>query len=149
MNIGLGPAVVVAVVASPPPHCVEQPGVVGATVAVLVRSPALVTVPSTLYVATAPTGRATAPATVLLEDPVVSHVPPPVVVHETETDPTVAGTVSATVAVPGPVPVLVTAIVYVIGCPTIYEGESVVFVWVNNGGPTAGVGGVAASPPPH
>jgi hypothetical protein len=80
-------------------------------VAVLVTAPALVTTPVTVYVATALAGRFTNPATVLPVEPVVVHVPPPVVEHVTPTDPTVDGTVSAIVAVPGPLPLLVTVIV--------------------------------------
>jgi hypothetical protein len=45
VNTGLLLALIVGVEAVPPPHCVEHPGVVGDTVAVLVSAPALVTTP--------------------------------------------------------------------------------------------------------
>jgi hypothetical protein len=48
---------------------------------------------------------------VLPPEPVVLHEPVPVAVQPTDTEPTVEGTVSEIVAVPGPVPVLVTVIV--------------------------------------
>jgi hypothetical protein len=96
VNTGLAAALMVGVDAEPPPHCVEQPGVVGVTVAVL---------------ATAPAGRFTEPATAFPDEPVVVQVPPAVAEHVTPTDPTVVGTVSAIDAVPGPVPLLVTVIV--------------------------------------
>jgi hypothetical protein len=108
VNTGLAPALMVGVEADPPPHCVEQPGVVGDTVAVFVTFPEDVTTPLTVYVATAPAGSVMVPATVLPLDPVVVHVPVPVAEQVTPTDPIVDGTGSLIVAVPGPVPVFVT-----------------------------------------
>jgi hypothetical protein len=45
VNTGLSLALIVGVDASPPPHCVEHPGVVGDTVAAFVSAPGLVTTP--------------------------------------------------------------------------------------------------------
>jgi hypothetical protein len=101
--------------ASPPPHCVAQPGVVGATAALLSALPAAMTVPVILNVATELAGRFTAPAMEFPLDPFVLHVPPFVAEHVTATEPIVAGTVSEIVVVPGPVPVLLTVTVYVMG----------------------------------
>jgi hypothetical protein len=101
--------------ASPPPHCLFgagwQPSVVDVIVAVFATLPAPDTTPVTVYVALWPAGRFTEPTTVLSVEPAVSHVPVPGAVHVTATEPTVAGTVSETMAVPGPVPVLFTVIV--------------------------------------
>jgi hypothetical protein len=64
-----------------------------------------------VYVAVAPLGRLTVPATVLPVEPLVLQVPPPAVEHVTATDPTVVGTESLIDAVPGPQPVFLTVIV--------------------------------------
>jgi hypothetical protein len=123
VNTGLPAAGVSGVVAVPPPHWLFgagwQPGVVGVTVARFVTKPVPVTTPLTVYVATAPAGRFTEPAMLFPLEPAVSHVPAPVVEQLTVTEPTVAGTLSASFAVPGPVPALVTVIVNVTGSPTM------------------------------
>jgi hypothetical protein len=115
VNSGWSPADVGVVVASPPPHwsfgAGWQPGVVGVIVAVFATLPAPVTTPVTVYVALWPAGRFTAPAMLFPLEPAVLHVPPVVAVQATDTEPTVDVTVSAIVADPGPVPVLVTVIV--------------------------------------
>jgi hypothetical protein len=111
VNNGLAVALMGGVEAVPPPHTVVQPGVVGDTVTALVTAPALVTTPVTVKVALVPAGRLTVPAIEVPIPRVVVHVPVPVAVQVTTTDPTVGGTTSAMVAVPGPVPSLVTVIV--------------------------------------
>jgi hypothetical protein len=105
------PAALTVVDATPPPHCVEQPGVVGDTVAALVTTPDPVTTPVTDIVATSPGLRFSETSTEVATDPLVSHVPVPKTAHVTLTEPTVAGTGSETDAVPAPVPVFETVIV--------------------------------------
>jgi hypothetical protein len=108
---GLAPAATAGVEAVPPPHWVEQPGVVGETVTALVSVPVAVTTPVTVTVADSPTARFTPPATLLPVEPVVLHPPGGKSVHVTATEPTLDGTVSANEAVPGPVPVFLMVIV--------------------------------------
>jgi hypothetical protein len=79
----------------------------------------------------------------------VLQVPAPVAEQVTPTDPTVGGTTSAIDAVPGPVPSLVTVIVYVIAWPTIYDELFADFVSVKWGLAPALIVGVEAGPPPH
>jgi hypothetical protein len=111
VNTGLPTAEVADVVASPPPHCVEQPGDVGLTVAVFDTSPAATTAPVTVKVADWPAARfVTVPATLLALEPDVSQVEGAVAKHVTELTATVDGTVSLTLALPGPVPVFETVI---------------------------------------
>jgi len=111
MNTGLPTAVgLPGVVVIPPPHWVVQPGVVGVTITLLLTDPAESTTPVTVNVVEAPAARLTVPDTSL---PVAPQVPGAAVVQAT--DPTVPGTVSATVAVPAPVPMFLTMIVYLIG----------------------------------
>jgi len=115
VNTGLPTAVgFPAVLVVPPPHWVLQPLVVGVTVTRLLTDPAEFTTPVTVSVVEAPGSRLTVPETSL---PVALQVLGALVLHAT--DPTVLGTVSATVAVPVPVPVFLTVIVYVIGWPTM------------------------------
>src|SRR5438132_1710993 len=104
VNTGLPAAVIGGVEVDPPPHWPVQPGVVGATDTLLDTLPAEMTVPETVYVAVAPAGRLTEPATVLPALPVVVQVPAPGAEQVTLTEPTLAGTVSAMFAVPEPVP---------------------------------------------
>lgn len=90
-----------------------QPGVVGVMTAVLVTPPEVVAVPVMVHVTELPAGRVAVPETIW---PVVAtvQVAPPVGVQigtSVVLSGTLAGTSSVMVAVPAPLPVLVTVTV--------------------------------------